>query len=201
MELHEKLQVLRHQQGWTQEELAQRLYVSRTAVSKWESGRGIPGIDSLKAISQVFDISIDSLLSGEELLTLAEADRRQSTARLRRLLYGILDCLTALLLFLPCFGQPSADSSVQAVSLLALESVNHIREVCLVEVAATVAWGVVQLAFQGWEHPRWQKTAPLCSLLLTTLATLMFILIRQPYPAILLLSFLVIKSILAVKKT
>ena len=78
---------------------------------------------------------------------------------------------------------------------------NHIREVCLVEVAATVAWGVVQLAFQGWEHPRWQKTAPLCSSLLTTLATLMFILIRQPYPAILLLSFLVIKSILAVKKT
>ena len=134
MELHEKLQVLRHQQGWTQEELAQRLYVSRTAVSKWESGRGIPGIDSLKAISQVFDISIDSLLSGEELLTLAEADRRQSTARLRRLLYGILDCLTALLLFLPCFGQPVTDGSVQAVSLLALESANHIREVCLVAI-------------------------------------------------------------------
>ena len=163
-------------------------------------GRGIPGIDSLKAISRVFDISIDSLLSGEELLTLAEADRRQSTARLRRLLYGILDCLTALLLFLPCFGQPVTDGSVQAVSLLALESVNHIREVCLVEVAATTAWGVVQLALQGWEHPRWQKAAPLCSLLLTTLATLMFILIRQPYPAILLLSFLGMKGIFSVKK-
>ena len=38
MEFHEKLQALRHQKGWTQEELAQRLYVSRTAVSKWESG-------------------------------------------------------------------------------------------------------------------------------------------------------------------
>lgn len=40
MEFHEKLQALRHQKGWTQEELAQRLYVSRTAVSKWESGQG-----------------------------------------------------------------------------------------------------------------------------------------------------------------
>ena len=68
MELHEKLQALRRQRGCTQEELSRRLYVSRTAVSKWESGRGIPGIDSLKAISQVFGVSIDSLLSGEELL-------------------------------------------------------------------------------------------------------------------------------------
>ena len=68
MELLEKLQALRRQRGCTQEELSRRLYVSRTAVSKWESGRGIPGIDSLKAISQVFGVSIDSLLSGEERL-------------------------------------------------------------------------------------------------------------------------------------
>lgn len=200
MELHEKLQALRRQRGWTQEELAQRLYVSRTAVSKWESGRGIPGIDSLKAISQVFGVSIDSLLSGEELLTLAETDRRRDAARLRRLLYGVLDCLTGLLLFLPCFGQTAADGSVQAVSLLAWKSVNYIREVCLVEVAAAMAWGVAQLALQAWENPRWQKAASLGSLLLTMLTTLIFILIRQPYPAALLLSFLVIKGILTVKK-
>lgn len=51
MEFHEKLQELRKQRGMTQEELATALYVSRTAVSKWESGRGYPSIDSLKAIS------------------------------------------------------------------------------------------------------------------------------------------------------
>ena len=54
MELSEKLQALRRQKGLTQEELAQALYVSRTAVSKWESGRGYPSIDSLKAISRFF---------------------------------------------------------------------------------------------------------------------------------------------------
>ncbi len=97
MEPHKKLQALHHQKGWTQAELAQRLYVSHTAVSKWESVRGIPGIDSLKGISQVFDISIDSLLSGEELLTLAETDRRQSTARLR------LKCGALVLLYLGFF--------------------------------------------------------------------------------------------------
>lgn len=56
MEFHEKLQELRKQRGMTQEELATALYVSRTAVSKWESGRGYPSIDSLKAISGFFGV-------------------------------------------------------------------------------------------------------------------------------------------------
>ena len=47
-----KIKDLRTQKGLTQEELAEALYVSRTAISKWESGRGYPNIDSLKAISK-----------------------------------------------------------------------------------------------------------------------------------------------------
>ena len=47
MEFNEKLQSLRKNKGLTQEELAEALYVSRTAISKWESGRGYPSIDSL----------------------------------------------------------------------------------------------------------------------------------------------------------
>ena len=50
MEFHEKLQELRKAKGLTQEELAKQLYVSRTAISKWESGKGYPSIDSLKEI-------------------------------------------------------------------------------------------------------------------------------------------------------
>jgi transcriptional regulator with XRE-family HTH domain len=49
LELNEKLQELRKQKELTQEELAEILFVSRTAISKWESGRGYPNIDSLKA--------------------------------------------------------------------------------------------------------------------------------------------------------
>lgn len=51
MEFSQKLQELRKQKGLTQEELAKSLYVSRTAISKWESGRGYPSIDSLKEIA------------------------------------------------------------------------------------------------------------------------------------------------------
>lgn len=45
MELSEKLQELRKEKGLTQEELAEALFVSRTAISKWESGRGVPNIE------------------------------------------------------------------------------------------------------------------------------------------------------------
>ena len=72
MEFNEKLQELRKQKGLTQEELAEALFVSRTAVSKWESGRGYPNIESLKAIAKFFRVTVDALLTGEELLTISE---------------------------------------------------------------------------------------------------------------------------------
>ena len=54
MEFNEKLQELRKRKRLTQEELASSLYVSRTAVSKWESGKGYPNIESLKLIANFF---------------------------------------------------------------------------------------------------------------------------------------------------
>ena len=117
MEFNEKLQELRKQKGMTQEELAEKLYVSRTAVSKWESGRGYPNLESLKAISQFFHVSLDDLLSSNALLTIAEAENRQNQRRTRTLLFGLLDCCMGLLLFLPFFAQ-RADGEVRAVSLL-----------------------------------------------------------------------------------
>ena len=59
MEFGKKLQALRKSRDLTQEALAEQLYVSRTAISKWESGRGYPSIDSLKAIAGYFSVSLD----------------------------------------------------------------------------------------------------------------------------------------------
>ena len=77
MEFNQKLQVLRKEKGITQEQLAKELFVSRTAISKWELGRGYPNLESLKDIAKFFDISIDQLLSGNELLTAAEEDNKR----------------------------------------------------------------------------------------------------------------------------
>ena len=91
MEFHEKLQELRKNRRMTQEELAEVLYVSRTAVSKWESGRGYPSIDSLKEISKFFSVSIDDLLSGEKLLSIAEKENKSNIRNICDLLFGVVD--------------------------------------------------------------------------------------------------------------
>ena len=101
MEFHEKLQQLRKQHDLTQDELAAQLYVSRTAVSKWESGRGYPSIDSLKAIAAFYRVTIDDLLSGEELLTAAEETHKYHIAHMRNRIFAALDISTMLLFFLP----------------------------------------------------------------------------------------------------
>ena len=65
MEFNEKIQELRKQKGLTQEELAESLFVSRTAVSKWESGAAVPEIDKIIAMSEIFGVSTDYLLKDE----------------------------------------------------------------------------------------------------------------------------------------
>ncbi|MBE5951964.1 MAG: helix-turn-helix transcriptional regulator [Lachnospiraceae bacterium] len=103
MEFHEKLQELRKRRGLTQEELAEMLYVSRTAISKWESGRGYPSIDSLKAIANCFSVTIDELLSGEKLITIAEEEKKENVRSMCGLLLGIIDLGTFLLIVLPLY--------------------------------------------------------------------------------------------------
>ena len=97
MEFNEKLQELRKSKGLTQEELAEALYVSRTAVSKWESGRGYPSIDSLKEISRFFSVTIDELICPEEIITAAQEEKTAFADQLLALICGTLDILLALL--------------------------------------------------------------------------------------------------------
>ena len=65
MKLSEKIMILRKQKGWSQEELAEKLEVSRQAVSKWERGQASPDIEKILKISQLFEVSTDVLLKEE----------------------------------------------------------------------------------------------------------------------------------------
>ena len=62
METKDILAVLRTQRGWTQEDLAQRCSVTRQAVSRWETGETLPNIETLKRLSDLFDVSLHALL-------------------------------------------------------------------------------------------------------------------------------------------
>lgn len=65
MEFCEKLQMLRKARGWSQEELAQQINVSRQALSKWESGASIADTENVIALSRLFGVSTDYLLLEE----------------------------------------------------------------------------------------------------------------------------------------
>ena len=63
----DKLKKLRTDNNLTQDELAEKIMVTRTAISKWETNRGYPSIDSLKELSKLFDISIDELIQDSDV--------------------------------------------------------------------------------------------------------------------------------------
>lgn len=68
METKDILLELREKNNLTQEELAQKLYITRQAVSRWESGETIPNAETLKLLSAVFDVSINTLLGSPRSL-------------------------------------------------------------------------------------------------------------------------------------
>ena len=63
--INEKIKLLRKQNNMTQEELADKMNVSRQAVTKWESGAGTPDVGNLEGLAKIFSISVDQILSDE----------------------------------------------------------------------------------------------------------------------------------------
>ena len=167
MEFHEKLQELRKQKNLTQEELSEILFVSRTAISKWESGRGYPSIDSLKAIAEFFGVTIDELLSNRELICIAEKDSHQKTQHMRDLVFGLIDCSVVMLFFIPLFGQQGGEI-IRQVSLLSLqETPLFIKVAYFAIILLTVACGIATLALQNYSSIIWIKTKTILSMILT----------------------------------
>ena len=199
MEFSQKLQELRKQKGLTQEELAASLYVSRTAISKWESGKGYPNIESLKAIARFFSVTVDQLISSDEALTIAEVDSKRKETHFRDLIYGLLDVSTAMLLWLPFFADRISEQ-VQSVSLIALSGVQpYLKAAYFSAIIILAALGVLTLALQSCEHPVWLKAKTITSILCGTALTLLFIVSSQPYAAVFAFVLLAIKALVLIK--
>jgi len=198
MELNEKLQELRKQKGLTQEELSKCLYVSRTAVSKWESGRGYPSIDSLKAIASFFSITVDELLSSEELLTIAEEKEKEKGKHLRDLVFGCMDLFMLLLLFLPLFAH-RGEGSVLNQSLFILDAHHYLKVSYLIVVVGMIMTGILTLALQNCQARFWIKSKERISLSLSVISVLLFVISLQPYASIFSFVLLAIKVLLWIK--
>ena len=198
MEFSKKLQHLRKQKELTQEQLAEKLYVSRAAVSKWESGRGYPNLDSLRDIAEFFGISVDELLSGRELLDAARADKKQTLGRLSGLMFAALDVVAAVFLFLPLFGQREAEE-IRAVTLWRYTDVSAGLRLAYFGVLLLLPLlGVGQFLLRKWEKAPW--IGKLLSLAISTGAILLFALSRQPYVTTLLFLLFLLKIFLLLQE-
>ena len=198
MEFNEKLQDLRKSRSLTQEELAEVLFVSRTAISKWESGRGYPSISSLKEISRFFSVTIDELICSDEMISVAENEKKEFTDKYVSLICDALDILLVLLIFIPAFGNGRA--SPETVSLFGLSGINPwVKTVFAVIIGAAILNGICGVIIANFDKPAWNRHRLVTGIVLSILLVIVFIVTRQPYAGIVCFSFLVIKGFLIAK--
>lgn len=197
MEFNEKLQELRKKRGLTQEELAESLYVSRTAISKWESGRGYPNIESLKDISEFFSVSIDDLLSGEKLISIAENENKSNIRDICDLLFGIVDIMSILLIILPLYPKRTDDLIYSLNLFLYNESGYMIYWVMFISL---VSVGIIKIIFNQMKIEKMRNVITNISIIVSIITVLFLIVTRQVYAPIIAFLFLIFKGILVLKK-
>ena len=201
MEFHEKLQELRKRKGLTQEELAEALYVSRTAVSKWESGKGFPNIDSLKGIAAYFSVTLDELLSGEKLLSIAEKENRLNLRSLCNLLFGMIDLFSLLLIVLPLYPN-TRNGYIHSVNLLTYtQTTSWNRFLHWILFLSLLTLGIIKILLTKFRAEKHQKIVTDFSLILNISAVLFLAITREAYAVIVSFLFLVAKGILLLNHT
>ena len=196
MEFNEKLQELRKSRGLTQEELAELLFVSRAAVSKWESGRGYPNIESLKELAKFFSVTVDELLSGEKLLSIAEREKKADVRKICDLLFGFADLLSLLLVILPLYPN-TVNGFVYSVNLFGVSDVSTVsKAVYAVMFAALILSGLVKLILTRINAEKPNKILTEISVMLNILTVLFLTVTRAVYAAVVAFFILVIKAVL-----
>lgn len=115
--LSEKIYTLRRNKGWSQEQLAEKLGVSRQSISKWEGGLSTPELEKLKALCSCFEITLDELTGGQgEGRELAETERKPEDGETGESRLGIILCLAGALLLI-IFGVLTVLSPASAEQL------------------------------------------------------------------------------------
>ena len=200
MEFNEKLQELRKSRGLTQEELAEALFVSRTAISKWESGRGYPSIDSLKEISRYFSVSIDVLLSGDQLIMIAEKENKSNLNSVCDLLLGFVDLFSLLLIFLPLYQKPS-NGYIYAVNLFGyVDNDAYIITTYWVLFVSLTIVGIVKILMAYFKFEKAKKAVDSLSIGLSVIAVLFLSMAKEPYAITVAFLLLFVKGVLLYKQ-
>ena len=197
MELSEKIQKLRKEHNLTQEQFAEQLFVSRTAVSKWETGRGMPNIESLKQIAKLFHITLDELLSTEEIAAIAESENKETIVRFSSYMDGIINLTALLSLLLPLY-KAEGNGFFYSVPIYQLGGWQGI--VFWIAPVIMVLCGIVQMFLIGREKEKINLTISAVGTAVHICAILLLSVSGHPYPTVLLFFLFALKGVLLLKK-
>ena len=196
MEFKEKIQNLRNKHNLTQEQLSEKLYVSRTAISKWESGKGYPNIDTLKDISKLFNVTIDDLLSSDEIINIAKEEQKINAKKTNNFVYGLLDVVSILFIFLPIYANKVNNfiSSVPLINSNGTSVTIKILYMALLSILSLI--GIIEIILNFIDNSKMQKVINKLSLHFQVISILIFAFSRQAYLTNIVFVLLIIKVIL-----
>lgn len=197
MELSEKIQKLRKEHNLTQEQLAEQLFVSRTAVSKWETGRGMPSMESLQMIAKLFNITLDDLLRAEEVITIAENENKENISRFASLVDGIFNTTAIVGLLLPLY-KVELNNVFYSVPLHQFQG--WLAVLYWIFPVAMAICGIIQIMINKSEREKIKRSVNTAGLILNACAIFILIFGGQPYPAAMFFTLLLIKGAVLVLK-
>ena len=195
MELSKKIKQIRNENKLTQEQFAEKMLVSRTAVSKWENGTCYPSIDSLKYMSQTFKISLDKLLSNEEILEIAKIENQSNISKYNSLLFCLLDIIRIVFIFLPLYSYKTNDF-IYSVSLFNSNDLNSTLKIIFMLIFIIfLALGIIELIFNYKGNNRFLNKI---SIFLDVISIFVLLFTKQPYVIALMFVIFIIKTIMLV---
>ena len=197
MELSEKIQKLRKEHNLTQEQLAELLFVSRTAVSKWETGRGMPSMESLQMIARLFNITLDDLLRAQEVITIAENENKENISRFASLVDGIFNITAIVGLLLPLY-KVELNNVFYSVPLYQYKG--WLAILYWVFPIAMAICGIIQIIINKSEREKTKRVVNFTGVILNACAVFILILGGQPYPAVMFFTLLLLKGAVTMLK-
>lgn len=193
MGLSEKIKKIRNDNKLTQEQFAEKMLVSRTAVSKWENGTCYPSIDSLKYMSEVFNVSIDELMSNDEMLDIVKIENYSNIFKYNGLLFCILDMIRIIFIFLPLYSFKTNDF-IYSVSLFNSNDLSFLLKIILMNMFVMfLVLGIIELCLN---RRKCNNVLNKISLLFDIVSIFIILFINQPYLVALMFFVFVVKVIM-----
>ena len=195
MELCKKIRKIRNDNKLTQEQFAEKMLVSRTAISKWENGTCYPSIDSLKYMSKIFNVSLDKLLSSEEILEIVKTENQSNISKYNSLLFCLLDIVRIIFIFLPLYSYKTNDF-VYSVSLFNSNDLGTTLKIIFMLIFIIfLVLGIVELIFNFKGNNRLINKI---SMFLDIISIFVLLFTKQPYVIALMFVIFIIKIIMLI---